>query len=51
WRIDHTSASGNSGALVGTAFSLDEAVRIARDAAVRFNATFDEPSPHFGGAA
>lgn len=51
WRIDHTSASGNSGALVGTAFSLEEAVRIARDAAVRLNAIFDEPSPHFGGAA
>lgn len=51
WRVDHTSASGDSGTIVGSAFSLDEAMRIARDAAVRFGATFDEPSPHFGGAA
>ncbi|TXN76072.1 hypothetical protein FV228_01540 [Methylobacterium sp. WL18] len=51
WRIDHTSASGDCGALVGTAFSLDEAVQIARDAAVRLGTTFEDPSHHFGGAA
>ncbi|WP_267428233.1 hypothetical protein [Methylobacterium sp. GC_Met_2] len=51
WRVDHTSASGDSGGIVGTAFSLDEAVTIAREVAQRLNATFGEPSSQFGGAA
>ena len=51
WRVDHTSASGDSVGIVGSAFSLDEAVHIARDAARRLNATFVEPNPFLGGAA
>lgn len=51
WRVDHTSASGDSGGIVGTAFSLDEAVRIAREAARRLGATFDEGENALGGSA
>lgn len=42
WRIDHTSASGNSVGIIGTAFSFEEAVAIAREAARRTGAVFDE---------
>lgn len=51
WRVDHVSASGDSAAIVGSAFSFGEAVAIARDAARRLGATFDDPSSHLGGAA
>ena len=51
WRVDHTSASGDSVGIVGSAFSLDEAMAIARDAARRLGATFDEPRSPLGGAA
>lgn len=51
WRVDHVSASGHSASIVGSAFSFGEAVTIARDAAARLGATFDDPFSNFGGAA
>ncbi|MCJ2052611.1 hypothetical protein [Methylobacterium sp. J-070] len=51
WRVDHVSASGDSAAIVGSAFSFGEAVTIARDAAARLSANFDDPFSNFGGAA
>ncbi|MCJ2069670.1 hypothetical protein MKK75_12870 [Methylobacterium sp. J-030] len=51
WGIEHESESGDSSSLLATAFSFNEAVTIARDAAQRLNATFNDPSSHFGGAA
>lgn len=51
WGVEHLSASGNSSALLATAFSFDEAVTIARSEARRLGATFDDPSSTFGGAA
>lgn len=51
WRVDHVSASGDSAAIVGSAFSFGEAVTMARDAASRLGATFDDPFSNFGGAA
>ena len=44
WRVDHVSASGDSAAIVGSAFSFGEAVAIAREAAARLGATFDGPA-------
>lgn len=49
WRVDHVSASDDSARIVGTAFSFDAAVDIARKAAQRTGATFDYPST-LGGA-
>lgn len=51
WRVDYVPASGDSSAIIGRAFSLGEAVTIARDAAQRLSATFDDPFSNFGGAA
>lgn len=51
WSIEHESVHGDSSSLLATALSRDEAVRIARDAARRLGATFDDPSSTFGGAA
>lgn len=50
WRVDHVSNSGDSAGIVGSAFSFEEAVVIARAAAQRTGATFDYP-PTLGGAA
>lgn len=44
WRVDHVSESGDSAGIVGSAFSFDGAVAIAREAAQRTGATFDFPS-------
>ncbi len=42
WRVDHVSESGDSAGNVGSAFSFDGAVAIAREAAQRTGAIFDE---------
>ncbi|MCJ2068389.1 hypothetical protein MKK75_06120 [Methylobacterium sp. J-030] len=44
WRVDHWSASGDSVGSVGAAASLSDAVALARDAATRLGATFDQGS-------
>ena len=50
WRVDHVSEFGDSAGIVGSAFSFEAAVTIARDAAQRTGATFNYPSDP-GGAA
>ena len=51
WDVEHISASGDTMAVIANSFSFDGAVAIARDAAARLGATFEDPYPHFGGAA
>lgn len=51
WGVEHVSASGDSSALLATAFSFDEAVTIARAEARRLGVTFDEGGSPLGGSA
>jgi hypothetical protein len=50
WRVDHVSEHGDSAGILASAFSFEEAVVIAREAASRTGAVFEDPS-HLGGAA
>jgi hypothetical protein len=51
WGVEHASASGDSSTLLATAFSFDEAFTLARAAAQRLGATFDEGESPLGGSA
>jgi hypothetical protein len=42
WAVEHTSRSGDSAAYLGSFFSLDEAVSVARHWATRLGADFDD---------
>ncbi|MGU3407699.1 hypothetical protein [Methylobacterium brachiatum] len=51
WGVEHVSASGDSSALLATAFSFDEAVTIARAEAKRLGALFNDGDTPCGGNA